>query len=53
MKAVKVWEGNFVRIEVPKDIYEWPAHRKEIQNRAGELEELIYSIVTGAIERWQ
>lgn len=47
---MKTWKGNFVRVEVPDDAYEWPAHRREIQNRAEELERLIHSIVTGATE---
>ncbi len=47
------WIGNFVKIEVPDDAYEWPAHREEIRNKAEELEELIHSVVTGVIERWQ
>lgn len=50
---VKVWTGNFVTVEIPDDVYTWQGHREEIQNRAGELDELIYSIVTGKTERWQ
>ena len=52
-KIARIWRGNYVIVEIPDDVYDWPAHRKEITNRAGELDEIIYAILKGATEMVQ
>lgn len=50
---MKYYDGLYVDVKIPDDVYEWPAHVEEITRKAVELETLIRSIVTGKTERWR
>jgi len=47
---MRVIRSRNVVAYVDDDIYEWPAHRKEIEDKVVELSELINSLETGRTE---
>ena len=48
---MRVLRRQGVTVWISDDVYAWPGHRREIQEKVNELAELLYSLETGRTER--